>query len=243
MRFSSIVATTASHVVGEVEAGGPHDRVAGALDGADPVDPERAHPVGGVGDEVPDAVLLDEAERVDDALGLAARAVGVAEAHLDAVDHGAAAASSRCGGRGDGRAAPAGRVEHDGRRRRLGVGAERLGQRLDELAQRRLGLRRRRRRRPGDHEQRAGLGGGEPAEVGAGAAEQLPPAALAGLGVDGDAGDRQRLEVAAGRLDRHLQLVGQLGGRDPAPRLQHEEGGHEAIGAHASTISPEVVTR
>ena len=32
--------------------------------------------------------LLDEAERVDDALGLGARAVGVAEAHLDAVDDG-----------------------------------------------------------------------------------------------------------------------------------------------------------
>ena len=117
--------------------------------------------------------LLDEAERVHDALGLAARAVGVAEAHLDAVDDGLLQlVEVRRAGRG--RAAPAGRVEHDGRRRRLGVGAERLGQRLDELAQRRLGLRRGRRRRAGDQEQRAGLGRGEPAEVGAGAAEQRP---------------------------------------------------------------------
>ena len=42
------------------------------------------------------------------------------------------------------------------------------------------------------------------------------PPPLAGLGVDGDAGDRQRLEVAAGRLHRDLQLVGELGGGDAA---------------------------
>ena len=45
-------------------------------------------PVVGVGDEVPRRPLLDETERVDDARRLGARAVGVAEAHLDAVDDG-----------------------------------------------------------------------------------------------------------------------------------------------------------
>ena len=105
-------------------------------------------------------------------------AVGVAEAHLDAVDDGPLQLVEVRGPR-HGRAAPAGGVEHDGRRRRLGVGAERLGQRLDELAQRRLGLRRGRRRRAGDHEQRPRLGRREPAEVGAGTADQRPAAAPA----------------------------------------------------------------
>ena len=169
-------------------------------------------------------------------------AVGVAEAHLDAVDDGPLQLVEVRRAR-PGRPAPGGGVEHDGRRRRLGVGAERLRQRLDELAQRRLGLGRRRRRRPGDHEQRPRLGRRQPAEVGAGAADQRPAAAPAGLRVDRDAGDRQRLEVAAGGLDRDLQLVGQLGGGDATLGLEHEEGGHEAIGTHGHSLAREVVIR
>ena len=58
------------------------------------------------------------------------------------------------------------------------------GRARDELAQRGLHLGSGRRRRAGDEEQGPGLGGGEPAQVGAAAAEQLPAAVAALLGVD-----------------------------------------------------------
>ena len=225
--------------LGEVEVRWAHDGIVGDDDGADPVEAERAQALGGVGDEVPDHALLDEPQRVDHALGLRARPVGVPQADLAPLDDGPLQVVE-VGWPGCRRTAPAGGVEHDGRGRRLGVGAERLGQRLDELAQRRLGLGRGGRRRPGDHEQGAGLGRGQPAEVRAGAADQRPAAALAGLRVDRDAGHGQRQEVAAGGLDGHLQLVGDLGGGDAAPGLEHEEGGDEAIGTHAPIVAPEV---
>ena len=74
-------------------------------------------------------------------------------------------------------------------------------------------------------------------------ADQLPAAVAAGLGVHGDAGHAQGLEVAAGGLDGDLQLVGQLGGGDPAAGLEDEEGGDEAIGTHADSFPPNLVRR
>ena len=109
--------------------------------------------------------------------------------------------------------APAGRVDHDGVGGGLGVGAERLGQRPDQLAQRGLRLRRHRRGRADEQEQRLRLGRGQPAEVGAGAADQRPAAAPAGLRVDRDAGGGQRLEVAAGGGHGDLELLGELAPR------------------------------
>ena len=144
--------------------------------------------------------------------------------------------TSRWGGRGAVDATPAGRVEHDRRCRCLGVGAERLRQRLHELAQGSLRFRGRRRGRSGDHEQRPRLGCGESGEVGAGAAEQRPSTALAGLRVHGDAGDGEGLEIAPCRLDRHLQLLGQLGSRDAPLGLEHQQRGDEAIGAHVTRV-------
>ncbi len=94
----------------------------------------------------------------------------------------------------------------------------------------------RRRRRPGDEEQRPGLGGGEPAQVGAAAARQLPPAAAALAGVDRQAGHPERLEVAAGRPLRDLELGGHLGRRDLPARLEQQEDGHQPIGAHGTMI-------
>ena len=129
-----------------------------------------------------------------------------------------------------------GRVEHDGRRRLLGLGPERLGQRLHELAQGGLRLGRDRRRRAGDEEEGAGFGGGEPAEIGAGAADERPAAAPPGLGVHRDPGDRQRLEVAPGGADRHFELLGHLGGGHPAPGLEEQEGGDEPVCTHGSII-------
>ena len=68
---------------------------------------------------------------------------------------------------------------------------------------------------------------------------ERPATAPAGLGVDGDAGDRERLEVAPGGADRHLQLLGHLGRRHPAAGLEEQEGGDEAIGTHAAIIAGE----
>ena len=73
------------------------------------------------------------------------------------------------------------------------------GQRPHQLAQRRLGLAGDRRRRPDEQEQRLRLGGGQPAEVGAGAADERPAAAAAGLRVDRDARPRTAPPGRGGR--------------------------------------------
>ncbi len=162
---------------------------------------------------------------------LGAGAVGVAEAHLAGRHDGVTELveelrwAHRLG-------APRRRVEDHRRGGELGVGAERLGECLDELAQRRLGFGRGGGCRTGDHEQRSCLVLGEPAEIGAGPAEELPAAVAPGLRVHGDPGDRQRLEVAPGRLHRHLQLLGELRCGDPSTRLEHQQRGDEAIGPH-----------
>ncbi len=153
---------------------------------------------------------------MDDALALAAGPIGVAESYLHAL-HDRPLQRVEVGRPGPGAAAPAGRIEDDRRGGGLGVGPERLRERLHELAQRGLGVGRGGRRRAGDEEEGAGLGGGEPAEVGAGAAQERPSAALAPLRVDRDAGDGERLEVATRRLHGDLQLVGELCCGDPAP--------------------------
>ena len=58
----------------------------------------------------------------------------------------------------------------------------------------------------------------------------------AGLGVHRDPGRGQRLQVAAGGGNRHLQLAGQFGGGHPPPGLHEQEGGDEAVGAHVSIL-------
>ena len=72
---------------------------------------------------------------------------------------------------------------------------------------------------------------------------QPPAAAPAGLGVDGDTGHGQAFEVAAGRARADLELLGQLLGRDPSPGLEDQEGGHESVGAHLSSLSRKVARR
>ena len=200
-----------------------------------PADAERAHAVVGVGDEVPDRPLLDEAERVHGALGLAAGAVGVGRggpgrrrstASLQHVEVRRSAARSvppqPAGSRtiADAAASASARNVSGSACTSLRSAALASGVAVDDG--------------PAIMNSVRASAAGEPAEVGAGAAEQRPPAALARLGVHGDAGDGQGLEVAAGRLDRHLQLVGQLGGRDATLGLEHQQGGHEAVGTHAT---------
>ena len=96
--------------------------------------------------------------------------------------------------------------------------------------------------RPGDQEEGAGLVRGQPAQVGPRPADELPPAAATGLGVDGDPGQGEALEVAPGRALADLELLGQLGGGDPPLGLQHQEGGHEAIGTHMTSLPRKVAT-
>ena len=85
--------------------------------------------------------------------------------------------------------------------------------------------------RTGD-EQRASFGGRRAAEVRAGAADERPAAAPAGLRVDRDAGHGERLEVSAGGALGDLELVGELGRGDTAPRLEDQQGRGEAVRAH-----------
>ncbi len=84
---------------------------------------------------------------------------------------------------------------------------------------------------------------GEAAEVGAGAADQRPPAAPPRLRVHGDAGDRERLEVAPGGLDRDLEFGGDLGRGHLPPRLEEQKGRHQTIGPHIQSFSQNVDTR
>ena len=161
---------------------------------------------------------------------------GVGQPHLPPADHGGLQQVDHLGPAAVA-LAPPGRVDHRGAGGGLGVGPERLRQRPHELAQRGLGLARDGRGRADQQEQRLRLGRGQPAEVGAGAADERPPAAAAGLRVDRDAGRGQRLQVAAGGGDRHLELVGQLGGGHPTAGLHQQEGGDESVSAHVLEFS------
>ena len=102
---------------------------------------------------------------------------------------------------------PAGRVDHDGGGRRLGLGPEGLGKGPDQFAQGGLHLGCGR-RGPGDEEEGPYLGAGEATQVGGGSPDEGPAAAPAGLGVDGDAGHGQGLEVPAGRPLGDLEVLG-----------------------------------
>lgn len=116
--------------------------------------------------------------------------------------------------------APARGVDDHGLGCRFGLLAEGLGQRTNELAERRLRVLRHGRRRPDDQEQRLHLGERQPAQVGTRIAEKRLPAASSALRVDRDAGRRQRVEVAPGGGDRDLELACDL------------SGGHEAASLH-----------
>jgi hypothetical protein len=227
------------HLADDTLPGGGEGEVARALGGVvgllgddDPVDAERALPAVGAGDEVPDLVLVDQAPRVDQALGPLAGAAGVRLPHLPPPDHRRLQPVYQL------RAvpvplAPARRIDHGGPGGGLRVGPEGLRQCPDQLAERGLGLAGDGRGRPDQQEQRLGLGCRQPAEVGAGAADQRPAAAPAGPRVDRDAGGGHRLQVPAGGGHGHLELAGQLGGGHPPAGLQQQEGGDETVGTHA----------
>ena len=115
--------------------------------------------------------------------------------------------------------------------------AERLGQRSHQLAERRLELGRGCGRRPGHHEHRPGLVGGEPGEVGASPADQRPAAVAAGLGIHRDPRRGQRLEVAAGSALGDFELLGQLGSGQPPAGLQQQQRCHQPVRLHGDNFS------
>ena len=221
--------------LGQVEACGAHDRIVEHFDRPDSPHPKGALTAVGVGHQVPGDALLDHAERVHHARRRVAFSVSVLESDLTSVNDRLSQFVQM--GRGvDRGTAPAGRVEDGGRGGGFGVGPEGLRQGLHQLAECLLGLGGGRRSGTGDQEQHRRLGRRQAAEIGAGATEELPSAVATRTRIDREPGHRQRLEVAPGSLDRDLQLLGQLGGGDAAPRLQHQQGGHESICSHDSTL-------
>jgi hypothetical protein len=137
---------------------------------------------------------------------------------------------------------PTVRVDVDRAGRRLGVGSEALRQGADELAERSLDSGRRR-RRAGNHEQCPRLGRRQAAQVGT-AATGKPPATVAALHrVHREAGDAERVEVAAGGSLRDLELGGHLSGRHLLALLEQEEDGDQTVRAHTSTLAYKPVSQ
>ena len=106
------------------------------------------------------------------------------------------------------------------------------GSAREQLAQRRLDLRRRR-ARASQREERPHLRGAQAAEIGAASAREAPPAAAhRARRTPGRRPCRaHRGSRPCGAL-RDLELGRDLGCGDLTLRLQHEEDGHQAVGAH-----------
>jgi len=176
---------------------------------------------------------------VDDALARLPVAPLVAESDLDPVHDGLLQGGEM--GRGsDRRAVPVRGVDDHRTSRRLGTGPEGLGEGPHELAEGRfhLGCGRAGARH---QEQGAGLGGGEPAEVGARSPHQRPTTSPSRLRVHGHARHGQGFEVTTGGPGGDLELLRDLGHCGPPAGLQEQEGGHEAIGTHGPSIAPNMV--
>ena len=170
--------------LGEVEVRRSDRQPIGERDGPDTVHSEGASTGRRVREEIPDPGLHGHPERVHGPGGHGPRAPRVPQPDAHPLDDRALEYIQvrRDPWRGS---TPASRIEHDGVRGRRGLLAKRLGQRPDQLAQRRLRLGRQPRVRPGDQEQRSRLGCVQAAEVGTAAAEQLPATASTGLCIDG----------------------------------------------------------
>ena len=189
-----------------------------------------------VGDQVPDPGLVDQAVGVQ---GVAAHAAVLAMAIAQAqapVRKDGLLQCREVSGWAHRWLAPAGRVDQDAPAGQVGVGAVGGGQGGHELAQRRadglaqaqLGVRAARQQ----HEQGAGLFGGQAGDVGAVARQQRDPAVRATHGVDRHPGRGQRLDVAHDGAHRHLQTLGQLAGRQPPAGLQQQQDRQQPVGSH-----------
>ena len=67
--------------------------------------------------------------------------------------------------------------------------------------------------------------------------DQLHPSVATGLGVHRDSGGAERLDVPIDRAHRHFQLIGELGGGEPAAVLQEQQDGHQMVGADSAPDS------
>ena len=79
---------------------------------------------------------------------------------------------------------------------------------------------------------------GEAGQAGSVAVDEADPTVRSAFRVDRDTGLGEGLDVAIDRPDRDLQLLGQLGGRHPAARLQEEQDIDQSTGSHPPTIRP-----
>ena len=107
--------------LGQVEAVGTHDRLPRGIHRRHAVDAERAKAGLGVGDQVPGRALGGQTQRVHDARALLLTASDVAKRDPLSVHDGPLhGVEERWRGAGMGHPVPAGRVDDDCRRRRLG---------------------------------------------------------------------------------------------------------------------------
>ena len=218
---------------GEIETVRPDRGQIGDDHRLDPADPERPRSGLGVREEIPDVAFGDQAEWMNRSLGHLLGPIPVPEIDLPAFDHGAFEGRQHLGSGAGGARTPTLDVHEHGLRCCLGIGLEGFGKRAHELAQCGLGLGGHRRGSTSDEEQRPGFIGGESAEVGPSATQQLPTAAPARLRVHREADRAQRFEVPARGLLRHFQLRGELAGGHSTPGLEQQESGDEATGTHA----------
>lgn len=87
-------------------------------------------------------------------------------------------------------------------------------------------------------QQRLGLLRAQPAEREPVNVEELAAAAGPGFGADRHARGAQHLQVLVDRPDGYLQLPGEVAGGHPAPRLEREHQGNQAIGTHETRARP-----
>ena len=203
----------------------------------DPVGAQEPWSATPVGDEVPDAGLGHQAVGVDGVRPRRRRAAVAVAQTQPAVgeDRGVQLVDVHGGVGGPGH--PAVGVDEDAPAGEFRGRAVRGGQRGHHLAQRRAegvvetegGVR----ALGGQHEQRAGLVGGQARHVGAESRQQSDSAVPAAFGVDRDTGRREGLDVAVDGAGGDLQPLGELRGGDRAAGLEEQQERQEAVGLHA----------
>lgn len=85
-------------------------------------------------------------------------------------------------------------------------------------------------------EQGAGLDVGQAGEAGAVAVHEAESAGRPAVHLDGDPGGAERVDVPVHGADGDLELGGEFGGGHPAPVLEEQEEGEEAVGAHDGIV-------
>ena len=223
----------------QVEAGGTRRRLVAHGDAADAADAERPHAGGsvGLGDEVPDAALEHEPQRIEAAADEAVAAL-VADVDAPSVPQGRGESAQRR--HRFGRLEPARHVDEEALAQ-PGCACSQLGR--EGGVDLRLGGDQHRPEAEvgggaGDagEGEGCGLGTGQPGEPGLVAAHQLDAAAGTALAVDRDTGRAERLDVAVDGAHRHLELGRQLVGGGASAPLQQEQQLDEAAGAHVAIV-------